>query len=97
MASNFPQELGGLKSTKSIYAPDAEQAVLGGILLDPSKLSEVLEILKPESFYLPAHQGLFTIINQLFSVERDIDLVMLIDEHKPHGGCLADDRGKCTA
>lgn len=80
MASNFPQELGGLKSTKSIYAPDAEQAVLGGILVDPSKLSEVLEILKPESFYLPVHQGLFTIINQLFSVERDIDLVMLIDE-----------------
>ncbi len=80
MAAGFAQELNGLKSTKSIYAPDAEQAVLGGILVDPSKLSEVLEILKPESFYLPVHQGLFSIINQLFSVERDIDLVMLIDE-----------------
>ncbi|MBR1723706.1 MAG: replicative DNA helicase, partial [Ruminococcus sp.] len=80
MASSNSQELSALKSTRAIYAPDAEQAVLGGILVDPSKLAEVLEILKPESFYLPVHQGLFNVINQLFSVERDIDLVMLIDE-----------------
>jgi len=38
---------------------EAEEAILGGILLDPGALERVLEILKPESFYISAHQTLY--------------------------------------
>ncbi|MGV0029278.1 replicative DNA helicase [Phormidesmis priestleyi] len=38
---------------------DAEEAILGGILLDPEAMSRVLDILRPEAFYLSAHQELY--------------------------------------
>ncbi len=38
---------------------DAEEAILGGILLDPEAISRVLDILRPEAFYLSAHQELY--------------------------------------
>ncbi|NJR51645.1 MAG: replicative DNA helicase [Leptolyngbyaceae cyanobacterium CSU_1_3] len=38
---------------------DAEEAILGGILLDPEAISRVLDILTPEAFYLSAHQELY--------------------------------------
>jgi replicative DNA helicase len=38
---------------------DAEEAILGGILLDPEAVSRVLDILRPEAFYLSAHQELY--------------------------------------
>ena len=41
------------------YSLEAEQAVLGGVLLDPSVLPKVIEILRPDYFYRPQHQQLF--------------------------------------
>lgn len=44
----------------------AEQAVLGAILLDPGQLDE-LDWLEPEHFYRPAHQALFAALRRLRS------------------------------
>jgi replicative DNA helicase len=38
---------------------DAEEAILGGILLDPEALSRVSDLLRPEAFYLSAHQQIY--------------------------------------
>jgi replicative DNA helicase len=38
---------------------DAEEAILGGILLDPEALSRVSDILRPEAFYISAHQEIY--------------------------------------
>ena len=38
---------------------DAEEAILGGILLDPEALSRVADLLLPEGFYLNAHQDIY--------------------------------------
>ena len=35
---------------------DAEEAVLGAILVNPVCLTRVVEIISPESFYKPAHR-----------------------------------------
>lgn len=38
---------------------DAEEAILGGILLDPEAITRVLDILRPEAFYSSAHQEIY--------------------------------------
>lgn len=38
---------------------DAEEAILGGILLDPEAITRVLDLLRPEAFYSSAHQEIY--------------------------------------
>ena len=38
---------------------DAEEAILGGILLDPEALTRILDLIAPESFYISAHREIF--------------------------------------
>ncbi|MGC8711675.1 MAG: DnaB-like helicase N-terminal domain-containing protein, partial [Leptodesmis sp.] len=38
---------------------DAEEAILGGILLDPEAISRVADLVRPEAFYLTAHQEIY--------------------------------------
>ncbi len=37
---------------------EAEEAILGGILLDPEALGRVMEVLTPDAFYMGAHRDL---------------------------------------
>ena len=41
------------------YSLEAEQAVLGTVLRDPSKLTEVLGKLPPDAFYIPRHRQIY--------------------------------------
>ena len=41
-------------------AKDLEEAVLGAIMLEKNAFDTVIEILKPECFYVDAHQRIFT-------------------------------------
>jgi replicative DNA helicase len=38
---------------------DAEEAILGGILLDPEAIGRVAELLRPEAFYISTHQEIY--------------------------------------
>lgn len=59
---------------------EAEQAVLGSILLEPSVLVSVNERLKPEDFYRQSHQRLFQVMNELGEQGEPVDLVTLTAE-----------------
>ena len=68
MADNFRGLTTGATLGRELpFSQEAEEAVLGGVLRDPSVLPKVIEILKPESFYRPQHQQLFSIIMRMFS------------------------------
>ncbi|SMO68552.1 replicative DNA helicase [Melghirimyces algeriensis] len=56
---------------------EAERAVLGAILIEPSVLVTVTERLRPEDFYRQAHQRLFEVIIDLSEQGEPIDLVTL--------------------
>ena len=43
-----------------------EEAVLGALMLDREALPVVMDILRPESFYLEAHQHIYRAIIRLF-------------------------------
>lgn len=54
---------------------EVEEAILGGILLDPEAIGRVAETLKPESFTLRAHQAIFKAGLALHSEGKPTDLM----------------------
>ena len=56
---------------------EAEQSILGGILLDNHAINSVLEILETRDFYSEAHRKLFTAIVELSERNEPIDLITL--------------------
>ncbi len=61
------------------FSLEAEQSVLGSILIDPEKISEVATLLSCEQFYLEEHQEIFSAMQKLFLQSKDIDPVLLMD------------------
>lgn len=62
------------------YSQEAEQSVLGAILLDSSYLNLVLEILpNPDFFYLPYNKLIYETIINMFSLGKKIDYVTVLD------------------
>lgn len=62
------------------YNLEAEQTVLGALLLDPSSLSTVMDYLKPESFYREQHREIFSIIVRMFSNGQQADIITVMNE-----------------
>ncbi len=67
-------------------AREIEEAVLGAILLEKDKLSDVMEILpKPECFYVGAHQRIYAAIQRLQDKKMEIDLLTVMEELRRTG------------
>jgi len=76
MAKNLPRN--GTKTELSKIPPqviEMEEAVLGAMLIENSALEAVIDILRPEYFYKPAHQEIYRAILELFSHPQPIDLI----------------------
>lgn len=58
---------------------EAEEAVLGAVLVNPNTLTKVVEILTPETFYKPAHRYVYEAMIQLFNQNERIDIVSVSD------------------
>lgn len=54
---------------------EAEEAVLGGILLDPNAIERVSDLLSPDSFYLTPHQNIYRAAVKLHSQDKPTDLL----------------------
>jgi replicative DNA helicase len=54
---------------------EAEQGLLGSMLLDPSKIGEVGQLLCADHFYAPHHQTIFSELWTLWAGDQPIDLV----------------------
>lgn len=61
------------------YSLEAEQAVLGSILVDPACLSQAAVFVNPESFYLPQHSAIFAAMLLLDSTGAKIDPLIVLD------------------
>ena len=61
-------------------ALDLEEAVLGAAMLDKGAFSIIVEKLRAESFYLPAHQEIFKVMTQLFANTKPIDILTVHEE-----------------
>lgn len=62
------------------YNLEAEQTVLGALLIDPESLSVALNYIKPDSFYVSKHRDLFAIIIRMFGLGVKADIITVINE-----------------
>ena len=72
-------ELEGIRQLP--HSLQAEQAVLGALIIDPEKLADVAE-LTTEDLYPETHKVIFSAIKNLYIQSRGIDVVTLVDEIK---------------
>ena len=64
---------------------EAEQAVLGSILIDSRCIADVIGMLKPEDFYLKQNQEIYEAIYTMFNFSQTIDPVTVLDKLKELG------------
>ncbi len=64
---------------------DAEQSVLGGILLDNTALDRLAEVLRPDDFYREAHRKIFRGTQRLSDRSEAVDLITLSEELRARG------------
>lgn len=75
------QELGKIPP----QAIDLEEAVLGSLMLDSNAVTEVLEVLREESFYKTEHVYIFKAIKHLFSESQPVDILTVVNQLKREG------------
>ncbi len=67
------------------FSLEAEQSVLGSILIDPRAIEDVTEIITSGDFYIDDHAKIYLAMNELFISSKSIDVVTLIDTLKKQG------------
>ena len=70
-------------------AIDFEEAILGAIMLESDSLSKISDLIKPESFYKPAHGLIFKELLKLSSTNKPIDLLSVTESLKKSGNLEA--------
>ncbi|HJZ39266.1 MAG TPA: replicative DNA helicase [Bacteroidales bacterium] len=61
-------------------AIDLEEAVLGAVMLEKDAILQVIDLLRPESFYKDEHQKIYQAISDLTSANKAIDLLTVTEE-----------------
>lgn len=80
MPENFTNTYNGLRLP---YSPEAEQAVLGAVLMDPEALPRVAEILPSgEYFYVTTHRTIYAAMMAMFTAGKAVDIVTLLETLK---------------
>ena len=67
------------------HSIDAEQAVLGSMLIDATCVKDVMDKLQPEDFYLRQNREIFETIYTMFSYSRPIDGLTVAEEMQKNG------------
>ena len=61
---------------------EAERAILGAVLLDNGLISQAIEQLRPEDFYVPSHRRIFIAMIALFERGAEINPILIGEELK---------------
>src|SRR5947199_4109516 len=64
---------------------EAERAILGAIILDNALVSQAIEQLRPEDFYVPSHRRIFLAMIALFERGSEINQILIAEELRRDG------------
>ena len=64
------------------YSLEAEQSVLGAVLVEPGCLVELVERLRSESFYRPQHRAIFSEMVRMFTAGEPVDFITVLEAAK---------------
>jgi len=67
------------------HSLEAEQSVLGAMILDKEAINTAIEIIRPDDFYKEANREIFEAILVLFNKNEPVDLITLSEELKRRG------------
>ncbi|MFR2947087.1 MAG: replicative DNA helicase [Oscillospiraceae bacterium] len=76
------EELLGRQAPHSL---EAEQSVLGAMLIDSRCVADVIGLLKPEDFYLQQNREIYETIYAMFNFSQVIDPVTVLDKMQERG------------
>lgn len=74
-----------LDTARLPYSAEAEQAVLGSLIVEPSCINDVAVAVRPEYFYMPQHRDIYIAIESMYSLSQSIDFVSLLERLKKDG------------
>lgn len=80
MSDYTPQNNPNRRSSTSLgkippQVTELEEAVLGALMIEKEAINQVVDVLRPESFYSAQHQEIYRAIHHLFSESQPIDLL----------------------
>ncbi len=64
------------------HSIEAEQSVIGSMIVDKTSIAEAMEVLKTEDFYKDAHKVIFTAILDLYQKDIGVDIITLTEHLK---------------
>ncbi len=74
-----------LLSRQAPQSLEAEQAVLGSILIDSRCVTDIIGLLRPEDFYLQQNREIYEAIYTMFNFSETIDPVTVLDKMREMG------------
>ena len=73
------------------FSVEAEQSVLGSIIIDPTCLNLVQTLIKSDYFYIENHQKIYSALTRMYETNTPIDFITLLERLKSEG--VYDDAG----
>ncbi|NLL82013.1 MAG: replicative DNA helicase [Tissierellia bacterium] len=67
------------------HSVEAEQSVLGAMIVSKDAINTALEMIRPEDFYKEANKEIFEAVKVLFNKNEPVDLITLSEELKKRG------------
>ena len=81
--NDYGESPDSLRQLASLKVPphsiEAEQAVLGGLMLDNTEWDNLADVLMPEDFYRAEHQMIFAVMSTQSEANKPIDVVTLLE------------------
>lgn len=82
---DYPEEQPAADTLTLPHSLEAEQSVLGGLMLDNSRFDAVAEYVSSEAFYQDSHQQIFKVMAELADKGKPLDVVTLSEALSRHG------------
>ena len=79
------EELNTLLGKIPPQSPELEKAVLGAVLIQSNSIYDIMNIVQPESFYVPAHRVIFGSMITLMKSQKPIDAITISEELRTNG------------
>ncbi len=80
--NNLIYDIGGGKLP---YSVDAEQAVLGSMIIDTNCINDVAIQVRAEYFYIPQHREIYSALSSMYELSQTIDFISLLERLKKDG------------
>ena len=74
-----------LLSRQVPHSPEAEQSVLGSMLIDSRCVNDVIGVLRPADFFIQINRDIYETIYEMFSYSQTIDPVTVLNKMRERG------------